>query len=151
MYMRGQNDDEPGNGAAPEQAREVRADERDRQRDAVADREAHPREQVVDERVAEEALEQREHEHREADQVGQVARLPERAGEEDAQQMQHDRRDEDVRGPVVRLADQQARLDLRTRCAGPTRTRGSSSRRRAARTGRGRCVGALESSKKNVR
>ena len=59
MYMRGQNAGEPGNGAAPEERREVGADERNRERDRVADREAHPREQVVDERVAEVALEQR--------------------------------------------------------------------------------------------
>ena len=76
---------------------------------AVADREPHPGEQVVHQRVAEVALEQREHEHRQADAVGEVARLAERAGEEDAQHVQHDRGDEDVGRPVVRLAHQQAR------------------------------------------
>ena len=88
---------------------EVRADERDRQRDGVADREAHAREQVVDHRVAEVALEQREQQHRQAEVVGEVARLAEGAGEEDAQQVEDDRGDEHVRRPVVRLADQQAR------------------------------------------
>ena len=60
MYIRGQNDDEPGNGPPQSRSAEVAADERGRERDAVADREAHPGEQVVDERVAEVALEQRD-------------------------------------------------------------------------------------------
>ena len=60
MYIRDQKLRDARERPAPDQLREVRADERDGQRDRVPDREAHPREQVVDERVAEVALEQRE-------------------------------------------------------------------------------------------
>ena len=101
-----------GERTAPDQRGEIRADERDREQYAVADRETHSRQQVVDERVAEVALEQRDREHREADVVRQVARLAERPREEDPQQMEDDRDDEDVGGPVVRLADQQAGAHL---------------------------------------
>ena len=60
-YIRDQKRGIAREGRAPDQLREVRADERERHRDRVGDREAHPGEQVVDQRVAEEALEQREH------------------------------------------------------------------------------------------
>ena len=100
----------PGKRSVEEPRHHVRADERQRQPDRVADREPHAGEQVVDQRVAEVCLQQRQHQHRHADQVRQLPRLPERAGEEDPEQVEDDRRDEDVRGPVVRLADQQSRL-----------------------------------------
>ena len=94
----------------PDQRRDVRADERERHRHPVRDREPHPREQVVDDRVAEEPFEQRDHQDRQPDPVRQLARLAVGAREEDPQQVQDDRRDEDVRRPVVRLPDQEARL-----------------------------------------
>ena len=47
----------PGKRPVPDQLRQVRADERDREHHAVADRETHSREKVVDQRVAEVALE----------------------------------------------------------------------------------------------
>ena len=98
--------------AAPDQLRQVRAHERDRHRDAVSDREPHAREEIVDHRVAEVALEQRRAEHREADVVGELARLAEGTREEDPEEVERDRRNEDVGRPMVRLADQQAGLDL---------------------------------------
>ena len=101
-----------GERPAPDQRGEVRAHERDRHHDRVADREPHPGQQVVDQGVAEVALEQGEAEHRQADVVGEVARLAEGAGEEDPQHVQDDRRDEDVGGPVVRLPHQQAGAHL---------------------------------------
>ena len=94
-----------GELAAPDQEREVCADEGDRQRDAVADREPHPGEQIVGERVAGEALEDREHEQRQPDHPVDVARLAKGPGEEDAHQVHDDRGDEDERRPVVGLAD----------------------------------------------
>ena len=90
---------------------EVLAHEREREPDRVADHEAHPRHQVVDERVAEIRLEQRQREHRHAEPVRQLTRLPIRAREEHAEEVEDDRRDEDVRGPVMRLPDQQAGAD----------------------------------------
>ena len=92
-----------GERPVPDQRRDVRPDERQRKRDRVADRETHSRKQVVDERVAEVALEHREEEHRHADVVGELARLAERPREEDPEDVQHDRGDEDVGGPVMRL------------------------------------------------
>ena len=92
---------------APDERGEVRADEWHREQHGVADREPHPREQVVDERVAGVPLEQREHEHRHSEVVGQAAGRAERAGEEHPEQVQDDRDDEDVGCPVVGLADEE--------------------------------------------
>ena len=97
---------------APEQQSKVPADHRDRHQHRVADREPHPGEQVVDQRIPEVALEQGEDQHRQAEVVGQVARLAERTGEEDAQHVQDDRGDEDIGRPVVRLPHQQAGAHL---------------------------------------
>ena len=97
---------------APDQLGEVRPDEREGHGHRVPDREAHPRQQVVDQRVAEVALEQRQQQHRDAEVVRQVARLSEGAGEEDPQQVERDRGDEHVGGPVVSLPHQQPRFDL---------------------------------------
>ena len=96
----------------PEQpVHEVLAHKRQREPDRIADHEAHPRHEVVDQRVAHVGLEQREHEHRDPEPVRQLARLPVRAREEDAEEVEDDRRDEDVCGPVMRLADEEATAD----------------------------------------
>ena len=97
---------------APDEDGQAGAHDRHRHHHRVRDREAHPREQVVDERVAEEPLEEREHQHQDPDVVDEVTRLAERAREEDAQQVEHDRDHEDVGRPVVGLADEQAGLVL---------------------------------------
>ena len=96
----------PGEGAVPDQRREVRAHDRYRQRRRVADREPHAGEEVVQEGVAEVALEHRDDQHRQADVVVDVPRLAKRAREEDPQEVEDDRADEDVRRPVVRLPDE---------------------------------------------
>ncbi len=101
-----------GERAAPDRQGNVRADERDRERHRVCDREAHAAREVVGQRVPREPLEDREREQRETDQVVQLARLAKRAGEEDPHQVEQDRRDEDERRPVVGLAHQQARAHL---------------------------------------
>jgi hypothetical protein len=94
--------------AVPDRRADVAADQRHRQGDAVGDGQAHPRQQVVGQRVAGEALEDRQAEQRHADHPRQPPRVTERAGEEHAQQVQRDRGDEHQRGPVVGLAHQQA-------------------------------------------
>ncbi len=109
MYMRGQSCSLPGNIPSEQPVHEVLADERDREPHRVADHEPHPRHEVVDERVADVRLEEREREHRHPEPVRQLARLPVRAGEEDAEEVEDDGRDEHVRRPVVRLPEQQAR------------------------------------------
>ena len=100
-----------GERAGPDERREPGPDDRDGDEHRVSDREPHPREQVVGQRVTRVALEHRERQHRHADRHVEVTRLPEGAREEDPHQVQDDRGDEDVRGPVVRLAHQEARLD----------------------------------------
>ncbi len=90
-----------------DQVHQLRSDERDREADRVADHEPHAGEQVVDERVADVGLEQRDGEDREPDDVRQVAGLAVGAREEDPEEVEDDRRDEDVRRPVVRLPDQE--------------------------------------------
>ena len=102
-------------------------------------------------RVAEVALEQRGEEHRQADQVREVARLAERAGEEDAQQVQHDRGDEDVRRPVVGLADQQPGLHVEREMQHGLGTRGSSCRPRSGSYEPWYTTCERESSKNSVR
>jgi hypothetical protein len=97
-----------GEQPAEDEVRHVRADDRDRQDDALHDPQAGAGEQVVRQRVAAEALEQRQHEQREADQPVELARLAERAGEEDPEHVHHDRHHEHQRGPVVDLPHQQA-------------------------------------------
>ena len=103
---------DPREGPAPDQHREARPDDRDRHHDPVCDRKPHPREQVVHERVAEEPLEQRQHQHPDPGVVDELTRLAERAREEDAHHVQDDCDDEHVGRPVVRLAHEQPGLDL---------------------------------------
>ena len=78
------------------------------ERDRVRDAQTGARQQVVGERVAGEAVEDREHEQRHADDPVELAWSAERAGEEDAAEVRHDRRDEHQRGPVVDLAHHEA-------------------------------------------
>ena len=99
-----------GERAAPDRRREPRTDHGHRQRDGVADRKPHAGQEVVGQRVAGVALEDREGEHRRPDPGVQVARLAEGARQEDAKQVHDDRGDEDVRCPVMRLPDQQPGL-----------------------------------------
>ena len=96
-----------GEVAVPDQHRQLAADERDRQDDAVGDGQAHAREQVVGQRVAGEALDDAQRHQRDPDEPVDVARLAERAGEEHAHQVHDHRHDEDQRGPVVGLPDDQ--------------------------------------------
>ena len=86
--------------------------------------------------------------HREADVVGELARLAEGAGEEDPQQVEHDRDDEDVRRPVVRLADQQPGLAVEGQVDRGRGRRSSSPGRAAAGSARGRRLCAVLGSKK---
>ena len=94
----------------PDQRGERRAHDRQRHRHPVPDREPHPGEQVVGQRVAEVALQQRDEQDRDPEPVRELARLAVGAGEEDAEQVEDDRGDEDVGRPVVRLPHQQPGL-----------------------------------------
>ena len=66
------------------------------------------RDQVVGQRVADEALEDGQDQHGDADDPVQLAGLAEGAGEEDAGHVHDDRAGEDVGRPVVHLAHEQA-------------------------------------------
>ncbi len=97
----------PREPAAPQRRRERTADQRERHRDRPRDRQPHPREQIVGERVASEALQDRERQQGDADEVVDVTGLTKRAGEHDPQQMEGDRRDEHQRRPMVNLSGEQ--------------------------------------------
>ena len=70
------------------------------------------RQQVVGQRVAEEALEHRQDQQQRADHPVGFAGTPEGAGEEDAGQVHHDRRGEHQCRPVVNLSDEQPAAHL---------------------------------------
>ena len=116
-------------------------------------------------RIAGDALPEREQQQAEPDQPVDLARPPERAGEEDASQVDGDRAEEHERRPVVDLAHEQARLDLerqphhrvvggrhRLRRPSPRTGRGRSSRaRRACRRTSGTCRSRRGSTKRTAR
>jgi hypothetical protein len=101
-----------GELGAPDEEREVGADDRDRHHHAVGNREPHPGEQVVGQRVAAEALQDRQPEHGQSDEVIDVAGLAEGGGEEDPHEVDDDRGDEHERRPVMGLAQKQAGGDV---------------------------------------
>ena len=76
--------------------------------DREGDPDARSRDEVVGERIAEEAVEDREDEQRRAHDPVELAGLAECPGEEDAEHVDDDRAHEDVRRPVVHLAHEQA-------------------------------------------
>ncbi len=89
------------------------ADDRDAQRDAgERGAETGAGEQVVGERVTEEAFEHRQDEQQRADDPVGLTRTTERTGEEDAQQVHDDRRREHQCSPVVDLPDEQTAANL---------------------------------------
>ena len=90
---------------AVEHGRRPLPHERHGQRDAVGDAQADPGKVVVRQRVAGEAGQRREDEHRHADHPVELARPAERAGEEDARHVHEDRGDEAQRRPMVDLPD----------------------------------------------
>ena len=100
-----------GEVAPEEEEGHVAADERDRLHDREGDPDAGARDEVVGERVAEEAVENGEDEHRRADDPVQLPGPAERPGEEHTEHVDDDRTDEDVRRPVVHLAHEQAAAD----------------------------------------
>src|SRR5437763_1497129 len=73
--------------ATEQHVRHPRADKRYRLEDAVRDAQAGSREQVVEQRVAEEIVHHHEHEERDADEPIDLARTAVRAREEDAAQV----------------------------------------------------------------
>ena len=80
--------------------------------DAVRDAESGAGQQIVEQRVPEEAVGNDEHEERHADEPVQLPRPAERAGEKDAADVRDDRPKEDERGPVVHLPHQQPGADV---------------------------------------
>ena len=106
--------EEAGNGGArgelatEEQEGEPFAADRDRQRDRVGDAQARSRQQVVEQRVPEEAVGDGEQEEGDTDDPVDLTRPPERPREEDATQVDDDGADEHERGPVVDLTHHQA-------------------------------------------
>ncbi len=115
---RGQQEDVHGVDAGDDAARgelaaehdggQPRAQERDGLRDGVRHAQAGAREQVVGERVAEQAVAGHQQQEREPDEPVDHARLAVGAGEEHAQQVDHEGGHEDQRGPVVHLPHEQA-------------------------------------------
>ena len=93
--------------AAEEEEGRVAADERDRLDDRERDPDARSRDEIVRERIAEEAVEDREDEKGRAHDPVELAGLAECSGEEDAEHVDDDRPYEDVRRPVVHLAHEQ--------------------------------------------
>src|ERR1022692_309273 len=106
------NDEMPGERAAEQEERQVGPDDRDGLHDAFEDPQAGPGQQVVGERVAEQALQHAERQQHEPDQPVDLAGLAVGAGEEEPQHVREDRRHEQVRCPVVDLAHQQAAADV---------------------------------------
>lgn len=98
--------------AAEQEEADVGADHRDTQHDGLGDPQTVAGQQVVDHRVAEEALDQRQHRQQHADDPVHLPRLTERAGEEDAEHVHDHRDDEDQRRPVVDLPHEQTATDL---------------------------------------
>jgi hypothetical protein len=101
----------PGEWSAEDRQHQRSADDRDRQPHPVADLQSDSGQQIVDQRVAQIALQQRCEQQDQPDDPGQLAWLAERAGEEHPHQVDHDRGHEHVRRPVVGLAHQQPGLD----------------------------------------
>jgi hypothetical protein len=88
------------------------ADDRDGPDQAVDEAQARAGQQVIGERVAGEARDQRHRHEADADQPVDLARLAERAGEEHAQHVDEGRRHEQQGRPVVDLADEEAAADV---------------------------------------
>jgi hypothetical protein len=97
---------------AEQEERQVGADDRDRQQHTLEDPQPGAGQQVVGQRVAEQALGEGQREHRDPDQPVDLARLAVGAGEEDAEPVRDDRGHEHVRRPVVDLAHEQAAADV---------------------------------------
>ena len=96
---------------AEEQRCDPWPDERDREHHRIDDPQARAGQEVVGERVAGDALAQREGEQPESDQVVELARSAERTCEEDPGEVGRDGAEEHQGRPVVDLAHQEARLD----------------------------------------
>jgi len=103
----------PGKLSAEQSPVDPRADQRDRKDDpGKSGADAGAGQQVVRERVAEEALEHAEDQQGSTDQPGPLARTAERAREEDTAHVDRHGGDEDQRRPVVQLTHEQAAANL---------------------------------------
>ncbi len=96
-----------GEGAPPDEEAQVGAHDGDGHHDAVRRAQPGPRQQVVRQGVAAEALQQGEEEQRHAHHPVELAGSAEGAGEEDPEHVDADGGDEDERRPVVDLPDEQ--------------------------------------------
>ncbi len=103
-----------GEVPAEDPQHQVRADDRDRQRDALEHAEAAAGQHVVREDGAGQARHHAQHQQRHPDQPVQPARPAERAGEVEPQQVRAHRRDEQQRRPVVHLPHQQPAAHVET-------------------------------------
>ena len=111
--VQARDDDVAREVAAEQRPVHPRPDDRDAQRDRrESGADARARQQVVGQRVAEEALEHGQDQQQRADHPVGLAWPAERAGEEDARHVHHDRRREQQGGPVVNLPDEQAASHL---------------------------------------
>ena len=105
--VRPRDDHVPGEVSAEDPHHQVRADDRDRQRDSLEHAQAPPGQQVVREDGPGHARDHAQHQQTHPDQPVQPARPAEPAGEVEPQQVRAHRRDEQQRGPVVELPHQQ--------------------------------------------
>ena len=101
-----------GEVAPEEEERQVAAHHGDRLDDGECDPDAGPRHQVVRQRVSQEAVQDAQDEHEDADDPVELTGLAEGAGEEDPGHMHGDRPEEDVGSPVMGLAHQESRPDV---------------------------------------
>ena len=107
MKKRGMIEAVPGEVPAEDERGQVTAHHGDRQHDRVGDAYSGPRDQVVGQGVAEEALHDGQGQQGDADEPVELAGLAEGAGEEDPGHVDGDGPHEDVGRPVVHLADDQ--------------------------------------------
>ena len=111
---------------------------RDRLGDGEGDAQAGAGEQVVGQRVAEEAVHADQEHQAHADDEVDAARPPVRRGQEHAQHVDDQGADEDERRPVVHLPHQQAGGHVQAEVRAPSRRRWTSRCRAAARRSPGR-------------
>ena len=112
QHVQARHDVLAGELSAEQEHVDVGADDRDRLRHALGDPQAGAGQQVVRQRVPEQALQDAQREHAEADEPVQLAGLAVGAGEEDPQHVRHEGRHEQDRRPVVDLPHQQAAADV---------------------------------------
>ncbi len=113
QHVEARDDDDAGEVAAEQCPVDPGADDRDTEDDAThGGADAGARQEVVGERVTEEALEHRQDQQETTDDPVGLTRTSERTGEEDAHHVDDDRRGEQQCRPVVDLTDEETAAHL---------------------------------------